>query len=269
MIWRPGDVFLPHLQKNYALVVLNQPLELSPEFYAKLWEQAVYHIAADGGANRLHDACKDLKLETVIGDLDSLHEAVGLFYHAKGSELIHDTDQDSTDFTKAVRYLKNFKLSETASLTVSFNQQGLDALKLNVVLYQENMDIVVLGGLGGRVDHGMATLHQLYSFQDDPKYASGRMSLLSSESITFVLKSGKHKIKVRDSSPEIALGEHIGIIPIKEPSVITTTGLRWDVTDWKTEFGGMISTSNQVKEDWVTVETTKDVLFTIDLIQPR
>ena len=52
---------------------------------------------------------------------------------------------------------------------------------------------------------------------------------------------------------------------VGRPSTIRTQGLQWDVTNWATEFGGQISTSNYVKEDWATVETTKDVLFTIDL----
>jgi thiamine pyrophosphokinase len=61
------------------------------------------------------------------------------------------------------------------------------------------------------------------------------------------------------------LGKHIGIIPLKECSILTTEGLEWDVTDWPTEFGGQMSTSNLVKEDWVTIVTSKAVLFTIDL----
>jgi len=125
-------------------------------------------------------------------------------------------------------------------------------------------DIVCLGGLGGRVDQGMATVQHLYNSQNQSDYSAGRMFLLSSESITFVLTSGRHKIKAKEAFSDVKLGRHVGIIPIKEPSVITTTGLEWDVTDWETGFGGNISTSNHVKEEWVTVETTKDVLFTID-----
>lgn len=47
--------------------------------------------------------------------------------------------------------------------------------------------------------------------------------------------------------------------------MITTTGLEWDVQDWKTEMGGMVSTSNHVMEDEIVVETTAVVLFTIEL----
>jgi thiamine pyrophosphokinase len=126
-------------------------------------------------------------------------------------------------------------------------------------------NILCLGGLGGRVDQGLSQLHQLYKEQHDHGYRNGRIYLLTTEALTFVLLSGTHRIHVRDTTVPSVLGRHIGIIPLKEPSVITTKGLEWDVTDWKTEFGGQMSTSNLVREDVVEVTTTRDVLFTIDL----
>jgi thiamine pyrophosphokinase len=61
----------------------------------------------------------------------------------------------------------------------------------------------------------------------------------------------------------------VGLIPLKEPSHITTKGLEWDVTDWKTQIGGNLSTSNHVSPDvkCVEVHTTSDILFTIALGQ--
>jgi len=115
------------------------------------------------------------------------------------------------------------------------------------------------------MDQGLSTLHHLYRFQNGPNYSSGRMFLLSNEGIAFVLKSGRHEIKVRDKTQICGLGKHVGIIPLKEPSVITTKGLEWDVSEWHTAFGDQISTSNHVDAEYVTVQTTKDVLFTIDL----
>lgn len=50
---------------------------------------------------------------------------------------------------------------------------------------------------------------------------------------------------------------------------ITTVGLEWDVTDWLTEFGGNVSTSNHVKDNVVEITTTQDVLFTVDLEIPK
>lgn len=126
-----------------------------------------------------------------------------------------------------------------------------------------------MGGLGGRVDQGLSQLHHLYLFQTDLNYAEGRMFLVSGESLTFLLKAGGHRIHVREKGKGKGgvFDKYVGIVPVKEPSVISTKGLEWDVTDWKTEFGGMISTSNHVLPDTevVEIETTRDVLFTIAL----
>lgn len=130
------------------------------------------------------------------------------------------------------------------------------------------VDIVALGGLGGRVDQGLSQLHHLYLFQKEPGYQRGRVYLVSEESVTFLLKAGTHRIRVRDDGEEI-FGKYVGVIPIREPSSITTKGLEWDVEDWETEFGGQVSTSNHVlpETEVVEVATTKDVLFTIAIRQ--
>lgn len=270
--WYPSAIFSDDAgeYKGFGLIVLNQPLELRAAFYSKVWRNAVYHVGADGGANRVHDlaAPQDLagvlSLDTVIGDLDSLRPEIREYWLEHGSELISYGDQYSTDFTKAVRYIKTFEVPKDATFTPSRSGARQEALR-KVKEGPKIRDIVCLGGLGGRVDQGLSTLHHLYTFQKEPGYTSGKMFLLSSEAITFVLKAGTHRIQVRDGSSNLGLGKHIGIIPLKEPSVITTHGLEWDVTDWLTEFGGQVSTSNHVREDWVTIETSKDVLFTIDL----
>jgi thiamine pyrophosphokinase len=98
------------------------------------------------------------------------------------------------------------------------------------------------------------------------------MYLFSEESLTFLLKAGKHRIRVRDGPAGEAdvFGKHVGIVPVGGPSRITTRGLEWDVTDWETRFGGRMSTSNHVlpETEVVEVETTEDVLWTIALRKP-
>lgn len=130
-----------------------------------------------------------------------------------------------------------------------------------------------MGGLGGRVDQGLSQLHHLYLFQTSPDYDEGRLFLVSGESVTFLLKGGRrHRIHVRErdingSLREDTFDKYAGIVPVKEPSVITLRGFEWDVTGWETEFGGQMSTSNHVlpESEVVEVETTRDVLFTIAL----
>ncbi|OTB10705.1 hypothetical protein K445DRAFT_322724 [Daldinia sp. EC12] len=264
--WHPIRQFLSYPGYGFALIILNQPIS-DEGFFRDLWRRAETRVAADGGANWVYDlnrksltelspasfAGNYVNLNTIIGDLDSISDESRKFFSTKPADctIIHEVDDYSTDFAKAVK-----------SVRKEFPKR----------------DIVCMGGLGGRVDQGLSQLHHLYLFQTSPTYADGRMYLVSGESLSFLLKAGKHRIHVRE--PDAVIGDSVrmsgepfakwvGIIPIKEASVITTKGLEWDVEDWLTEFGGRMSTSNHLLPETtvVEVETTKDVLFTIALKQ--
>lgn len=269
--WYPCDIILggAKVHKRYAIIVLNQPLKLQAAFYSQIWQSSVYNVGADGGGNRVFDLNADassprLTLDTIIGDLDSLRPEVMQYWNNASCEIIHDRDQYSTDFTKAVKYMQTFAIPRDAELTPSKSTSPNAAVR-SVTDASTARDIVCFGGLGGRVDQGMSTLHHLYTFQQARGYPTGRIFLVSDESLTFLLQAGRHRIRVRDGAATLGLGRHIGILPLKEPAVLTTDGLEWDVANWRTEFGGQLSTSNHVREDWVTIETSGDVLFTIDL----
>lgn len=246
-------------------------------------------VAADGGANRLLDVCendddgkffvrssqlhhspKDISssthtiqdnLDAIVGDLDSLTAQARQHFTTRGrsAKVIHDPDQYSTDFSKTIKWIR-------ASSAPSPEDKSAPP-----------PDIVAMGGLGGRVDQGLSQLHHLYLFQTSADYAEGRLFLVSGESVTFLLKGGKrHRIHVRErdgdgsgrrKGEEDVFDKYAGIVPVKEPSVITLRGFEWDVTGWETEFGGQMSTSNHVlpESEVVEVETTRDVLFTIAL----
>lgn len=197
-------------------------------------------------------------LDAIVGDLDSLTAQARQHFttRARPAEIIHDPDQYSTDFTKTVKWIRASSIP---------SPEGKDA---------SVPDIVAMGGLGGRVDQGLSQLHHLYLFQTSPDYTEGRLFLVSGESVTFLLKGGRrHRIHVRERdgngprTKEDVFDKYAGIVPVKEPSVITLRGFEWDVTGWETEFGGQMSTSNHVLpgSEVVEVETTRDVLFTIAL----
>ncbi|KAL5340343.1 thiamine pyrophosphokinase [Aspergillus crustosus] len=125
---------------------------------------------------------------------------------------------------------------------------------------------------------------------------AGTMYLISEESITFILQPGKNTIHVpRTNIPSTTspssqtptqpqpqlqlqkqdqnqnqthpylLEENIGIIPLTGTDYLTTSGFEWDVENWKTEIGGLLSTSNHIRAETVTVETRGPVLFTVEL----
>ncbi|KAK6953729.1 hypothetical protein Daesc_003691 [Daldinia eschscholtzii] len=251
--WHPIRQFLSYPGYGFALIILNQPIS-DEGFFRDLWRRAETRVAADGGANWVYDLNrKSLTEESPTSFADSISAESRKFFSTEPTDctIIHEVDDYSTDFAKAVVFVRK-----------EFPKR----------------DIVCMGGLGGRVDQGLSQLHHLYLFQTSPTYADGRMYLVSGESLSFLLKAGKHRIHVRE--PDAVIGDSVrmsgepfakwvGIIPIKEASVITTKGLEWDVEDWLTQFGGRMSTSNHLLPETtvVEIETTKDVLFTIALKQ--
>ncbi|KAK7337437.1 hypothetical protein VNO77_18012 [Canavalia gladiata] len=234
------------LSLNYALVVLNQSL---PRFAPLLWEHAKLRVCADGGANRVYDEMplffphqqpshvrSRYKPDVIKGDMDSIRKEVLDFYAKLGTKIFDEShDQDTTDLHKCVAYIRD--------LIPSIDQAALC--------------ILVAGALGGRFDHEIGNINVLCRFSNT------RIILLSDDCLIHLLpKNQGHKIFIQHSVE----GPHCGLIPIGMPSgSSTTTGLKWDLKDTPMRFGGLVSTSNVVKGDIVTVLSDSDLLWTISI----
>lgn len=200
--------------------------------------------------------------------------------------MVEDGDQYSTDFTKCLRYLRGheqeivsgrYVSSTTATATAAANGRS-----------ETRLEIVILGGLGGRVDQAFSQIHHLYCMSLETESSSsssssgsaisggGNLYLISEESITFVLKRGKNVIHVPGTryqsqgrsereEGDYYLQENAGIIPVTGPARITTRGFEWDVKDWHSSIGGQLSTSNHIRAGKVEVGSEEAVLFTIEL----
>lgn len=231
---------------TYALIVLNQRL---PRFTPLLWKHATLRLCADGGANRLHDEMPQLlphedasdvrnryKPDVIKGDMDSIRTEVLDFYSSLGTKTLDAShDQDTTDLHKCVAYIRDF----TPNLNAS------------------NLCILVAGALGGRFDHEVGNINVLYHFSDT------RIILLSDDCLIHLLpKTHHHKIHIQSSVE----GPHCGLVPVGMPSgSTTTTGLQWDLTETEMKFGGLVSTSNVVKGEKITVRSDSDLLWTISI----
>ncbi|XVF80568.1 hypothetical protein PTKIN_Ptkin15bG0084300 [Pterospermum kingtungense] len=238
----------PHRRPSltYALVVLNQSL---PRFTPLLWKHSQLRLCADGGANRVYDDMPLLfpledafdvrrryKPDVIKGDLDSIRTEVLDFYRSQGTEIIDKShDQDTTDLHKCVTYIRDFALD----------------------LDKSNLCILVAGALGGRFDHEMGNLNVLCHF------SSLRIVLLSDDSLIHLLpRSHRHEIHIQTSVE----GPHCGLIPLGIPSrCSTTTGLQWNLNNTEMRFGGLVSTSNLVTGEKVTVQSDTDLLWTISI----
>ena len=168
-------------------------------------------------------------------------------YRSQGVKIVKDPDQYSTDLTKCLKYIKTY-ITETADAGES---------------PRKGVDVAIFGSLGGRADQAFSQLHHLYTCSRDLPSMICDLYLITAESIMFLLEKGKNTIHAPVGPKHFA--ENIGIIPIGRPSVITTHGLEWDVTDWSTEFGTQMSTSNHIRAETVEVETSERVLFTLEI----
>lgn len=241
--WLPSGVLNGSPAKPYAVLILNQPLNKNA--LEAVLPAATILVCADAGADRLYKYEKDTDNGTkrrlpdaIIGDLDSLSDEVAKHYQDKGVPVIRDPDQESTDFTKCLKWIRKTKVPE------------------------RDLDVVVLGGLGGRVDQGFSQIHHLYLATNSHELLGGRIYLLSEQSLTFVLSDGSNAISIEPGFFE----KHVGIIPILGPTSLTTKGLEWDVQDWHTEFGGQLSTSNHLRSTNIEISFSgPKPLFTMEL----
>ena len=188
--------------------------------------------------------------------MDSLRPDTEQYFQRKGTRIIKNPDQYSTDLTKCLEEIKNQK-------DVILSGKWKRAIYTPQDTFASNFDVVILGGLGGRFDQGLSLLHHLYKFSEQEDLLHGRFYMINSQSISFLLSEGENRIETHRGLG--VFGENVGIIPISRPALITTKGLEWDVTDWPTEFGTQISTSNHIRNDTVQVHTSERVLFTIEI----
>lgn len=232
---------------DIALIILNSPIE-DFEYFNRLYSHASYTLCADGGADRLYklvtsshpDLPQDIALRkalptTIHGDLDSLSDHTRTVYTDLGVEVSQDPDQYSTDFGKGI----NKVLAAKPSVR----------------------DLLVLGSVGGRVDQGIGLLHELYREQKF-RHPDVRFWLFSEASVTVVLSPGRTVLHT--PVDEGLITRNVGILPVYGKAVISTRGLEWDVEGWETEMGGQVSSSNHIVEEWIEVETDREVLFTVE-----
>ncbi|KIW39978.1 thiamine pyrophosphokinase [Exophiala oligosperma] len=248
--WYPCGLLNNKPTNPYAVLILNQPINKNA--LNAVIQSASLLVCADGGANRLleydHNATNGFEKrlpDAIIGDLDSITQPTERYYRSRGVQVVRDPDQYSTDFTKCLKWIRD----RTTKVAISSDS---------------TMDVVVLGGLGGRVDQGFSQVHHLYLAENDKELLTGRIYLLSEQSLSFVLADSINLVHLEAGYFE----ENVGIIPILGRTLITTKGLEWDVDQWPTEFGGQMSTSNHIRSNMIELSFDGPrPLFTLELHQ--
>ena len=107
-----------------TIIILNGDV-VPNAIFRKFYKKGDYIICADGGAN----TAKKYRIlpNIILGDLDSITNSNLSFYRKKGVEIRKITEQETTDFEKALMYV------------VAFNLEN----------------VIVFGAISGRPDHTM------------------------------------------------------------------------------------------------------------------
>ncbi|GAX84214.1 hypothetical protein CEUSTIGMA_g11637.t1 [Chlamydomonas eustigma] len=255
------------------LVVLNFSL---PTATARLWPKTAYKICADGGTNRLFDALPTMLgisgeevnvtrsaylPDIVIGDLDSIREDVRTFYSSKDVPILDlSHDQDTTDLGKCLMHIDSLLASSqqscrgsaghVASSISDWSTPESGAKEVMTSPFRDHQ-IIVVGAMGGRLDHILSNLNALYQF------SHLKITLWGEGNLVRLLPKGRSLI-----TPLKGLeGPSCGLVPLSGPAVATSSGLKWNLQDTKMEVSGLISTCNVIESEEVIVTTDRELLW--------
>lgn len=235
---RPQFETLLGQQRISAFVLLNGPI-VSRTLLSLLRATAHSYpvVVADGAADLIRSVRPALTPSHIVGDMDSASSDAIEHFRRRGTRILSKSSQYANDFAK--------------SMEVAIDN------RTNV-----EDPIVVLGGQpgAGRLDHFFGNLQELCVRSEQ----GIDVWWLGDRSVSMVLSPGKHRIAV-DPSRE---GPKCGLVPVAGAvERVTTNGLRWNFTSQETRFGkgGLVSSSNEIIDAAVIIETSGPLLWTCDV----
>uniref|UniRef100_A0A6P7F2S4 Thiamin pyrophosphokinase 1 n=1 Tax=Diabrotica virgifera virgifera TaxID=50390 RepID=A0A6P7F2S4_DIAVI len=123
------------------------------------------------------------------------------------------------------------------ALIVGLWEQG----NINVLLFSLLLDtIYVLSDTSGRLDQVMANINTLYKVRNIMSDID--IFLIAASSVSWLLDTGSHEITLPQEL--IKSKSWCALLPVGAPSIVTTSGLKWNLDEDTLEFGGIVSSSN-------------------------
>lgn len=206
--------------QNTCLILLSYMECVTPDMAQELAESADYIIAADGGQNRAREF--GLQPDCVIGDFDSttLNEDFDCIY------ITYPAEKDLTDTEAALTH----------------------------ALEKGCRNVILLGGMGGRLDHTMGNiglLDKYYNSFDHMEFIDGknRMELLKNSGRT-LKRDARYK--------------YFGLVSLNaEASGIDIRGAKYELTVASLERASTLGVSNEFSEDTVEIYVREGTLLIV------
>lgn len=206
--------------QNTCLILLSYMECVTPDMAQELAESADYIIAADGGQNCAREF--GLQPDCVIGDFDSttLNEDFDCLY------ITYPAEKDLTDTEAALTH----------------------------ALEKGCRNVILLGGMGGRLDHTMGNIGLL-----DKYYSSfDHMEFIDGKNRMELLKDSGRTLK-RD-----AQYKYFGLISLNaEASGIDIRGAKYELTGASLERASTLGVSNEFSEDTVEIYVREGTLLIV------
>ncbi|MDK1102428.1 MAG: thiamine diphosphokinase [Actinomycetota bacterium] len=181
-------------------------------------------IVADSGYD--HAMARSISVDLLIGDLDSISDT-GLS-HARNSGVeieAHSAQKAQTDLELAV----------SAAVT-----RGADSID-------------IYGGEGGRLDHLLSAALSL----TNPAWRDVRIAWHTSSGVVRVVTPSQ------PLSVTVTVGQTVTLLPVGDAHSVTTSGLRWPLTDESLTRGVSRGVSNKAITNEVSIEVGQGAVLVI------
>ena len=182
-------------------------------------------IGVDNGAS--HAKACELKLHAIIGDFDSLSDALRNEHSAGSTEIVeYAAEKDFTDFELALEYAC---------------RQGVRAIEL-------------FAALGGRIDHTLANLSVIAS----PKFSEISIRVRDHGLVGRLIRPGE-EVRFR-----AVVGSEFSLLPLASGcSGVFISGAKWNLEGAELAFGSALGVSNVTTDPEFRVGCKHGFLFVV------
>jgi thiamine pyrophosphokinase len=210
-----------------VVIIGNRPMVRHPRYQHLVGEKDLV-LCVDGGANNA--LALGFEPQVVIGDMDSIEMSVRERLQQAGCRFVeYPSRKDETDSELAVRY----------------------------ALSQGATELVMLGALGGRVDHTLANVMLLTL----PELEGVKARLVEGDQEVFLIRNEV----VIEGQP----GDTLSLLPLSGDAVgIYTEGLEYPLHNGTLKFGAARGVSNVLTASQARVRVGRGLLLAVHHLTP-